>query len=136
MSTPLPIKHGLYLRAKPGIRLRDKKVERLARKVRQEVPWLEPADWPAVRAWAEMEYLCGQVYAALRVVGVLNQQGEARRLLHDYRQMRQAQAVYAAALGMTPAARMAIKASGTRAALDLAAAMAAEDTEVEEDLNR
>jgi hypothetical protein len=128
---------GLYVRAQPGLKLRDKKVERLARKMRAVMPWLEPSDMPAARAWAELEYLAGQVYAALRGFGVLNREGEARRLLDDYRKLRQTQVVLARELGMTPAARMAIKANGTKAALDLAAAMAtAEDTEIEDDLNR
>ena len=127
---------GLYVRAQPGLKLRDKKVERLARKMRAVMPWLEPSDAPAVRAWAELEYLAGHVYAALRGFGVLNREGEARRLLDDYRKLRQTQVVLARELGMTPAARMAIRANGTKAALDLAAAMAkAEDAEVEEDLN-
>jgi hypothetical protein len=112
-------------------------VLRLAGKVRAVMPWLEPSDFPTVRAWAELEILAGQVYAALRGFGVLNREGEARRLLDDYRKLRQTQVVLARELGMTPAARMAIKANGTKAALDLAAAMAtAEDTEIEEDLNR
>ncbi len=41
------------------------------------------------------------------------------------RNCRQCQLSYERELGMTPAARMAIKANGTRAAVDLAAAMAA-----------
>jgi hypothetical protein len=128
---------GLYVRAQPGLKLRDKKVERLARKMSAVMPWLEPSDMPAARAWAELEYLAGQVYAALRAMGVLNKEGEGRRLLDDYRKLRQTQAVLARELGMTPAARIAIKANGTKAAVDLVAAMAAgpEDAEVAEDLN-
>jgi len=120
---------GLYVRAAPGLRLRDKKVERLVRKMRLAMPWLEPCDLPACRAWAEMEYLCGQVYAVLASSGVFTPSGEehpkitTRRLLDDYRKLRQTQAVFARELGMTPAALMAIKASGTRAAFDLASAM-------------
>lgn len=120
---------GLYVRAAPGLKLRDKKVERLARKVRTVMPWLEPADWPIVRAWAEFEYLAGQVYAALRSYGAVNPHGEARRLLDDYRKLRLAQAIFARELGMTPASRMAIKAISGRAPLDLAAAMANGDVE-------
>jgi len=56
--------------------------------------------------------------------GLLNAEGEPRRLLTDFRQLRQVQLSYERELGMTPAARMAIKASGTRAALDLVAMMA------------
>ena len=120
---------GLYVRAAPGLKLRDKKVERLARKARAVMPWLEPADWPTVRAWCELEYLTGQVYAALRTYGVVNPSGEARRLLDDYRKLRQTQIVLSRELVMTPASRMAIRANGGRAPLDLAAAMANGDVE-------
>jgi hypothetical protein len=113
-------KTGLYVRAQVGLRLRDKKVERLARKMRQTMPWLQPSDWPVCRAWAEMEFLAGQVYAALRGFGVLNNQGEVRRLFHDYRAMRQTQAVLSNQLGMTPLARASLKASTDSAAFDLA----------------
>ena len=122
----VPAKHastGLYVRASVGLRLRDKKVERLARKVRSVLTWLEPSDYPAVRAWAELEYLAGQVYAALRAGSVVNAAGEGKRLLDDYRKLRLAQMVISRELGMTPAARMALKATGTRAAFDLPAAM-------------
>lgn len=83
--------------------------------------WLQPSDMPALRAWCELEVLCGQVYAMLRAAGVLDQHGEGRRLLDDYRQLRQAQLNFANALGMTPAARMSISANSTTAALDLEA---------------
>jgi hypothetical protein len=124
LERPKRASTGLYVRAQAGLRLRDKKVERLARKMRQVMPWLEPSDWPTCRAWAELEFLAGQVYAALRALGVLNKAGEARRLLDDYRRLRQAQLQYATALGMSPAARMTVKANGRRAPLDLVAAMA------------
>jgi hypothetical protein len=130
LPAPKHASTGLYVRAAAGFRLRDKKVERLARKVRASLPWLEPSDFPAVRAWAEFEYLCGQVYAVLRAASVVNGAGEAKRLLDDYRKLRLAQATIANSLGMTPASRMALKTSGTRAAFDLPSAMsAAEEAE-------
>lgn len=120
---------GLYVKAAPGLKLRDRKVTRLAVKVRAIMPWLEPVDGPTVRVWCELEYLAGQVYAALRSYGAVNPHGEARRLIDDYRKLRLAQAVFARELGMTPASRMAIKAISGRAPLDLAAAMANGDVE-------
>lgn len=60
----------------------------------------------------------------LRREGILDAKGQARDLLNVFRLLRQSQLAYARELGMTPAARVAIKANGTRAALDLAAAMA------------
>jgi hypothetical protein len=131
MNTPAT-KTGLYVRAAPGLKLRDRKVTRLAVKVRAVLPWLEPADWPTVRAWCELEYLAGQVYAALRTYGVVNPSGEARRLLDDYRRLRQVQLQYATALGMSPAARMAIRANGTRAAFDLSEPVTSRAVEISE----
>src|ERR1035437_9759881 len=111
LAAPKHTSTGLYVRASAGLRLRDKKVERLARKVRSVLTWLEPSDYPAVRAWAELEYLAGQVYAALRAGSVVNAAGEGKRLLDDYRKLRLAQMVISRELGMTPAARMALKAT-------------------------
>jgi hypothetical protein len=88
------------------------------------MPWLEPSDVPAARAWCELEVVSGQVYAALRLQGVVTREGEGRRLLDDYRKLRATQVVLSRELGMTPASRIAIKAGSTGAALDLVAAMA------------
>ncbi len=118
---------GVYAKPAAGIKLRDKKVERLARKVRTVATWLEPSDFPMLRGWCELEILAESVYAAVRALGVLNQNGEARRLVNDYRLLRQTQAGIAAALGLTPAARQALKAGSRGAPFDLAAAFAAED---------
>jgi hypothetical protein len=124
---------GLYVRAQPGLKLRDKKVERLARKMRTVMLWLEESDLPTCRAWAELEVLSSRVYAELRDGGVINGEGEARRLLDDYRKLRQTQVTLSRELGMTPAARMAIKANGSRAPIDLAAALASEVEDVSTD---
>jgi hypothetical protein len=130
------LKHGLYVRALPGLKLRDKRVERLARKVRAVCTWLEPSDFPAVRTWCELEYLSGQVYATLRSVGVMNQQLEPRKLLSEYRQLRATQIVLSRELGLTPAARMMIKATGANAPFDLPAEMIASVNEVGESRKR
>jgi hypothetical protein len=122
---------GLYVKAASGMRVRHRKIRRLVEKMRAAMPWLEPSDLPACRAWAELEILGAHAFSELVGTGLLNAHGEPRRLLTDYRQLRQAQLSYERELGMTPAARMAMKASGTRAALDFVAAMAkSEETEV------
>ena len=121
---------GLYVRAASGLRVRHRRVRRLVEKMRAEMPWLESSDLPACRAWAELEILGAYAFSELVGAGLLNAEGEPRRLLTDYRQLRQVQLSYERDLGMTPAARMAMKANGTRAALDLVAAMAKpEETE-------
>lgn len=73
---------------------------------------------------AELEILGTNAFSELVTKGLLNSEGEPRRLLTDYRQLRQVQLSYERELGMTPAARMTIKASGTKAALDFVAALA------------
>jgi len=100
-------KTGLYIRAAPSIKLRDRKVSRLVRKMFALMPWLKPEDTPLCRSWAQFEVLGDQVYAGLRADGVLNGQGESRRLLDDFRRLRLAQATLAAELGMSPGARTA-----------------------------
>jgi phage terminase small subunit len=76
------------------------------------------------RRWRELELLASTIYATLRSSGLTNEEGEGRRLLDDYRKMVQTQVVLARELGLTPSARMALKASSTHSALDLAAVMA------------
>ena len=115
---------GLYVRSQSGLRLRYQKVRRSVQKMRAVMPWLEESDMPAARAWAEYEILASTIFAELYVHGFANAEGEPRRLLSEYRMLRQGQLAYERELGMTPAARMAMKAIGTKAALDLAAAMA------------
>lgn len=124
MGTLRQQKHGLYVKAPNGIRLRSRKVQRLVERLRTVMPWLEQSDLPACRAWAELEILSTTVFAELHRNGILNTEGEPRRLISEFRQLRQTQLAFERELGMTPAARMAIKVNGTRAALDLAKAFA------------
>ena len=118
---------GLYAKSPNALAILSRKVRRLVERLRRTMPWLEPSDLPACRAWAELEILSAGAFAALTAEGLTNAQGEPRRLLSEFRQLRQAQLAYERELGMTPAARMALKANGTRAALDLAAALARDD---------
>jgi len=98
--------------------------------------WLEPSDVPAARAWAELEILGAIIFAELITNGIGNADGEPRRLLTEFRQLRQVQLAYERELGMTPAARVAIKANGTKAALDIAAALARNDGETDDSNER
>jgi hypothetical protein len=134
-----PSKHqharsGLYIKSEHGRKLRDRKTSRMVEKMRSVMPWLEDSDVPACRAWAQLEIMADTCHAILRRAGVTNTQGEPRRLLQDFTRLRSIQLQYAKELAMTPASRMAIKANGTRAPLDLALAMqqGAEEEEVVE----
>ena len=128
VSTPAEKPHrqyatsGVYVKAGAGLKLRDKKVERLARRVRSVLAWIEPSDYPSVRAWSELEILCEQAYATLRTMGVVNSQNDSRRLVDDYRKLRATQILLTRELGMSPMSRRLIKADSDRAAFDIAQA--------------
>src|ERR1700674_4971992 len=82
---------GLYVRSPNGLKLRSRKVQRLVQHLRKVLPWLEPADTPAARGWAELEILSASVFAELVTGGVLTPARDAVRLLHDYRMLKLAQ---------------------------------------------
>ena len=69
------------------------------------------------------------IFAALTKLGLLNGKAEARQLVDQHRRIKLAQLAYARELGLSPASRMAIKATGTRAAFDLPGSMARAATE-------
>jgi hypothetical protein len=116
----LRIKSNLYVKSERALRLRDFKTQRLMRRVKNALPYLTDGDIPAVRGWASLEVMAQQVYAILRNVGPVNEKGEPRRLLSEFRSLRLAQLAFERELGMTPASRMAIKADRTNAAIDVA----------------
>jgi hypothetical protein len=111
---------------------RDQRVRRLSRRARKLLPWIEEADGPAVKAWAELEVLASLTYDRLRSEGILNSEGEPKTLLESYQRLRKTQLSFEKELGMTPAARMALKANSRKSDFDLAAAMTA-DAEATED---
>jgi hypothetical protein len=75
------------------------------------------------RAWAELEVLSTSVYTDLWERGLINSTGEARKLLNDYRTLRQTQLGFARELGMTPAARIAMQANSRNMDVDIEAAL-------------
>ena len=114
-------KHSLYVKSPDGLRLRYRRVRRLVRKMQAVMPWLDPADDPACRAWAELEILGAHAFADLMERGLTNKKGNPRRLLGEFRMIRQAQLGYERDLGMTPASRMALRVDDSRGrALDAA----------------
>ncbi len=109
------VKTGLYVKAPAGLRLRSRRVRRLVSKMRAVMPWLDDSDLPACRAWAEFEILGATAFADLIERGMTNDNGDPRRLLGEFRQLRQAQLGYERGLGMTPAARMSLRVGDSRA---------------------
>ncbi len=94
-------------------------MRRLVVKMHKAMPWLEPADEPACRAWAELELLGASLFVVLNAEGPLNGEGEPRRLLSEYRSLRRDQLAYERELGMTPASRMALRLTAKQVAGDI-----------------
>jgi hypothetical protein len=97
---------GLYIRTKAGLRERDRRVEKLTRRM-YDVLDLNVSDRPAVRAWCQLELLCCEIYGRLRKTNLINAQGQTPRLVDDYRKLRTTQLMFAREIGLTPAARLA-----------------------------
>ena len=126
-SVPKHASTGLYVKSRNGLKLRDQKVRRLLQKLRVVAPWIEDSDSPLARRWCELEILASQIYGELRDGGYTNAEGESRRLLTDYRQLVLAQFALARELGLSPAARKALRANGTKDVFDLPSAMSASE---------
>ena len=94
------VKHGLFVKSQHGRGLRDRRTRRLLAKVRDQMPWLQPSDIPAARAWCQLEVLCTQCFNHFSRGDEMSE-----RSLDVYRRLRQTQLQFANALGMTPAAR-------------------------------
>jgi Phage terminase, small subunit len=131
--------HGLYARSPGALEIRGRKVARLMRRLRVVAPWIEPSDESTARAYCELEIMGAQIFAALSKMGdavVRNSKDgkdlEVRKLVDSHRTMKLAQLAYARELGLTPAARMAIEATGTHAALAYPSAMIDDVIEVAE----
>lgn len=110
---------GLYVRAAPTLKVRDKRIAVLVKRMFRLMGWLRPEDVPLCRSWAQHEILSDIVYSALRAMGPINADGNAKRLLVDYRQLRQSQTAIASQLGMSPMARARLCAASTNAAFDV-----------------
>lgn len=73
-----------------------------------------------------MGILSSTIFAELERGGLFSKDGDRWRLLSDYRAFNHSMLAYERELGMTPAARMAIKANGKDTALDVVASMNAQ----------
>ena len=96
----------------------------MVRSMKKVMPWLQPSDLPAMRAYCELEYICAAAFNALTSAGLFDKEGGVRRLGHDYRKFRATQAMLMRELGMTPVARAALKAGSKDQPFDLVGAFA------------
>jgi hypothetical protein len=123
----MPAKHGLFIKSPKGLKLRDRSVQRIVRQVRELCDWIKPCDVPLLRRWAELEIHALRIHAFLKLVGDVNQAGDPRSLLDAHRKIALAQASIGAQLGLSPASRRQLQASGEYN--DIAAQFASRDDE-------
>jgi hypothetical protein len=102
------VTHGFYARDAKALKLRARRVRRLCIRAMALLPWLQDGDMPALRGWAELEALGSRAFLDLAEHGLSNEKGEPRRLLADWRALKQTQLAYERELGMTPASRAAL----------------------------
>jgi hypothetical protein len=95
------VKHGLFIKAPSGLKLKARRVRLLAQKVWATLPWLQPSDEPAVRGWCELEVVTSRLFA-----DVLNKAEPGTTDL--YRRVKTLQLAYERELGMTPTSRAAL----------------------------
>ncbi|MGO9450789.1 MAG: hypothetical protein ACLQDV_07030 [Candidatus Binataceae bacterium] len=108
----------LYSLAARGVRIRDIRTRRLARRFVKACGWLIAADQPMVRAFAQLEILAEEAYAKIVADGIVNADGAPHRLLLEYRSLRRVQADIAGRLGLSPRDRTQMKSASTAAALE------------------
>jgi len=128
---------GLYaspqgVKASKAYALRQEKVRRLVRELYAALPWLRESDKPAVRSWADLELTCAELAFWLSSLGLVNGQGEPRRLVTELRQFRAQKLQYETALGMTPLSRAQLEqaAQPTADTIDVTESAAARVIEV------
>ena len=81
----------------------------------EAMPWLTESDRPVARAWAEMELLAASAFADLATRGMTNSEGEPRKLLGEYRQLRATQSALSKELGLSPQSRASLGVDVARA---------------------
>jgi len=101
-------KTGLYA-VKTGTQLRTRRVRRLVARMYQEMPWLVGSDKPAARAWAELEIIGAACFADMVERGIANPDGTPRKMLGDWRLLKQTALAYERELGMTPSSRATLR---------------------------
>ncbi|MGD1027026.1 MAG: hypothetical protein ABR989_04690 [Candidatus Binatus soli] len=115
------VKHGIFSKSKEAITQRQDTVNKLVNKAYRAMKWLSTADRPTLRSWAELVIVTSQAFNNLMGEGILQKDGDPRRLLKDFRQLKLAQLRYEEALLMTPAARAAVLGGKDGAPIDLVA---------------
>ena len=108
----------LYARSPKGLRVRDERTRRLARRVIKAFPWLTVADRDMVSAFCQVKLLADECFAKIRAEGITRSNGQPHYLLTEFRSLIRVEADLAGRLGLSPRDRAAMQANSTGAALD------------------
>jgi hypothetical protein len=117
-----------YSRSARAMKLRGRRTRPLVTRIKAMCPWIEPSDIATLRSWADMEIIGAGLMAEL-IEGGLFEDGKPRAIIDTLRGIRTTQLRYAAELGLTPAARLAVRETGDNNALDVAALCALDPAE-------
>ncbi len=108
----------LYTRGAKGVRIRDERTRRLARRIINACPWMIDTDQPLVRGFAQLEILSEEAYAKIIAEGIINAEGTPHKLLSEFRSLRRVQADIAGRLGLSPRDRAQMQSVSTSAAIE------------------
>ncbi len=125
---------GLYARSKKVAQRRDLQCRYFMRRLVATAPWIARQDSMLLRRYVELSLLANAIYARLRAVGPINPQGEARRLVGEFRKLSLAAASIGAQLGLSPASRAALGSDPSNpAAIDISPERAQRAIEVSDE---
>jgi len=118
----------VYVNSQNALKIRGRQVSYLVTKAVEQMPWLRDEHLPLLRQWAELAITRRAAFAGIVQTGLLSVDEKTRemsfkRLVHDHRQIAQAQLVFQRELMMTPLAKAQLR-DAKQPAFDLVAAMA------------
>jgi hypothetical protein len=113
-------KIALYSRSPKGLRVRENRSYRLARRLIQLFPFLEKPDFYLMKSFAQVTILIDECYVLIKQEGIRRKNGDPHRFLPELRNLYRVQGDLASRLGLTPRDRAVMKANLTDSALDLA----------------
>ncbi|MGC2221831.1 MAG: hypothetical protein WA624_05420 [Methylocella sp.] len=122
---------NLPAKKKSPFEVRRRRIGHIMRRLRVIAPWLEHSDLATARAYCELEVIGAELFSKIVERGV-EKGDEVRAIVDAHGRVRQRQLAYARQLGLTVAARKALRASG-KPAFDIidAIASAAKDDDDE-----
>ena len=108
----------LYSQSPKGIKVRDIRSIRLARRLILAFPWLEKPDFALVKTYAQVAILTDECYALIRQQGIVRKDGSPHRFLAEFRNLARTSADLAGRLGLSPRDRALMKSLNTTGALE------------------